>query len=72
MSYAFKDIKDEQLWSHSEAWWNQIMGKENGTNLRVHKGFEFCKRLIKKSLDNDVIEVYSLDNEENQVNQVYK
>lgn len=48
------------------------MGKENGTNLRVDKGFEFCKRLIKKSLDNDVIEVYSLDNEENQANQVYK
>ena len=48
------------------------MGKENETNLRVDKGFEFCKRLIKKSLDNDVIEVYSLDNEENQVNQVYK
>lgn len=48
------------------------MGKENRTNLRVEKGFQFCKRLMKKYWNDNFIEVYSLDNEGKQMNWVYK
>ena len=48
------------------------MGKENRTNLRVEKGFQFCKRLMKKYWNDNFSEVYSLDNEGKQMNWVYK
>ena len=48
------------------------MGKKNRTNLRVEKGFEFCKWSMKKYSNGNAIEVYSLDHEGKQMNRVYK